>query len=129
MTHTTHPSIPSRRTGWQVLVAATTMALVVAVTVVVAQRTRPDGSAGQERGELSAAVVTAPEGLASYAIANDLAGGSPAGLTRRHAAMTSSATAPGGYEVYRDVARYAHTHGLNGLSPAGLAPVARRAGR
>lgn len=128
MTHTTHPLTPGRRTGWQVLAAAV-IALVIALAAIVGQRTQPDAFTGQARGEPPAAVVHAPEGLAAYAQAHDLTGGSPAGLQRRHASMASSSTPTGVYEIYRDIARYANANGLTGLSPAGLAPVARRAGR
>ncbi|CAN5753353.1 hypothetical protein BH23ACT10_BH23ACT10_13480 [soil metagenome] len=124
MTHTTHRTIPYRRTGGQFLAAATIIAIIVSLTAVVAQRT--DDTASTRTAQAPHVTgAAAPEGLTAYARAHNLTGLSPAGLTRRDGAAVSSSDPIAVYEVYRDIARYANAHGLTGLSPASLAQSRR----
>ncbi len=97
------------------------LAIVVAVTTVLAQRPADIGSADATRaGSPAVAAPAELRELRDYARAHNLTGLFPAGLARRDSAPIAT------YEVYRDVARYAHANGLTGLSPASLAPVTRR---
>lgn len=134
------PTIPNRRTSLRLIAIVLGICMLVALTVTVIDRAGDTTPTIADRAEPpSTAVITAPDDVIVHARSHGLTGLSPASLAQRPPlARRSSSRQPRGrsavsaeratavYDVYRDIARYAHANGLAGLSPASVGPAVRR---